>query len=146
MIDSEIDIYVVTETWLRERDAVVLSALTPPGYSFKNVPRTPERTGGETGIMLRDKFKLTLVEGKERLSFESSEWNVSANVKTTKFVIVYRLPYCEAHPVPTNVFFDEFAVYLEDVVMCPEALVIASDFNLHIDDPENADTRRFRTS
>ena len=67
MIDSEIDIYVVTETWLRERDAVVLSALIPPGYSFKNVPRTPERTGGETGIMLRDKFKLTLVEGKERL-------------------------------------------------------------------------------
>ena len=78
-------------------------------------------------------------------SFESSEWNVSAN-KTTKFVIVYRLPYCEAHPIPTSVFFDEFAVYLEDVVMCPEALVIASDFSLHIDDPENADTRRFRTS
>ena len=103
----------------------------------------PEHTGGGTGIMLRDKFKLTLVEGKERLSFESSEWNVSANVKTTKFVIVYRPPYSEAHPVPTSVFFDEFAVYLEDVVMCPEVLVIAGDFNLHIDDPKNADTRRF---
>ena len=45
--------------------------------------------------------------------------------------------------VPTSVFFDEFTVYLEDVVMCPEVLGIASDFNLHIDDPENADTRRF---
>ena len=120
VIDSEIDICVVTETWLRKRDAVVLSALTPPGYSIKSVPRAPERTGGGTGIimMLRDKFRLTLFEGKERLSFESSEWNASANVKTTKFVIVYRPPYSEAHPVPTSVLFDEFAVYLEDVVMC----------------------------
>ena len=61
VIDTEIDICVVTETWLRKRDAVVLSALTPPGYSFKNVSRTPERTGGGTGIMLWHKFKLTLV-------------------------------------------------------------------------------------
>ena len=143
VVDSEIDICVVTETWLRKRDDVALSALPPPGHSFKNISRTADRTGGGTGIMLRDTFKLTPVEGKEGLSFESSEWNVSANGKTTKFVIVYRPPYSEAHPVPTSVFFDEFAVYLEGVVMCPEVLVIAGDFNLHIDDRENADTRRF---
>ena len=68
---------------------------------------------------------------------------MSANVKTTKFVIVYTPPYCEAHPFPTSVFFDEFAVYLEYVVVCPEVLFIAGNFNLHIDDPENADTRGF---
>lgn len=144
VIGSEIDICVnFTNTWLQKRDDVILSALTPPGYSFKNISRMVERTGSGTGIMLRDTFKLTLVEGKERLSFESSKWNVSGNGKTTKFVIVYRPPYSEAHPVPTSVFFDEFAVYLEGVVMCPEVLVIAGDFNLRIDDPENADTRRF---
>ena len=83
-----------------------------------------DSTGGGTGIMLRDKFKLRLVEGKERLSF------VSANGKSTKFVIVYRPPYSEVHPVPTTVFFDEFAVYLEGVFTCPRMLVIAGNFYL----------------
>ena len=78
-----------------------------------------------------------------RLSYTLSEWNVPVNGKSTKFVIVYRPPYSEAHLVPTTVFFDEFAVYLEDVVMCPEVRDVAGDFNLHIDDPENADTKRF---
>ena len=38
---------------------------------------------------------------------------------------------------------DEFSVYLEDLVLCPKALVIAGDFNLHIDDPAGADVRQF---
>ena len=33
-----------------------------------------------------------------------------------------------------NMFFEEFANYLENVVMCPEILVITGDFNFHLDD------------
>jgi hypothetical protein len=93
--------------------------------------------------MLRDNFKISLAQAKERHSFETSEWNVSANGKTTKVVVVYRPPYSEAHPVSTGAFLDEFAVFLESVVMCTEVLIIAGDFNLHVYDLDDADARIF---
>ena len=38
---------------------------------------------------------------------------------TSKFVIVCRPPYTAMHPAPAGVFFQEFLVYLESVVLGP---------------------------
>lgn len=73
VINKKIDICVVTETWLRNDDSVALIALSPQGYSSKNVPRRLERTGCGTGILFLERFKINLIEGKERQSFETSE-------------------------------------------------------------------------
>ncbi|RMX46664.1 hypothetical protein pdam_00019047 [Pocillopora damicornis] len=56
---------------------------------------------------------------------------------------MYRPPYSSLHPVSTSAFFDEFSQFLENVVMCPEALVISGDFNLHLDDLRDYDTKKF---
>ena len=63
--------------------------------------------------------------------------------RSMRYVIVYRPPYSSLHPVSTSVFFDEFSQFLENVVMCPEALVISGDFNLHLDDLRDNDTKKF---
>ena len=49
----------------------------------------------------------------------------------------------EAHRVAITVFMQEFIVFLEILVLCPEMLVIAGDFTLHMDDPMDADARKF---
>ena len=51
--------------------------------------------------------------------------------------------YSAAHPVSISVFLEEFIMYLENLVLCPEVLVIEGDFNLHMDDALNADARKF---
>ena len=58
-------------------------------------------------------------------------------------VIVYRPPYSSLHPVSASVFFDEFPQFLENVVTCPVVLVISGDFNLHLDDLRDNDTKTF---
>ena len=63
--------------------------------------------------------------------------------RSMRYVIVYRPPYSSLHPVSTSAFFDEFSQFLENVVMCPEALVISGDFNLHLDDLRDYDTKKF---
>ena len=63
--------------------------------------------------------------------------------RSMRYVIVYRPPYSSLHPVSTSAFFDEFSQFLENVVMCPEALVISGDFNLHLDDLRDNDTKKF---
>ena len=40
----------------------------------------------------------------------------------------------------TSVFFHEFSVYLESLVMCNVLLLICDDFNIHMDVPSDADT------
>ena len=58
-------------------------------------------------------------------------------------VVVYRPPFSEAHPVSSNVFLEELSTYLENIVMCPEVLIIAGDFNFHLDSPSDGDARKF---
>lgn len=46
---------------------------------------------------------------------------------------------CTSPPV----FLDEFYIYLENVIMCPELLIIAGDFNFHLDLVHSNNSRRF---
>ena len=62
---------------------------------------------------------------------------------TTEIIGIYRPPYCEAHPVSPNVFLEEFSAYLENIVMCPEVLLISGDFNFHLDSHTDSDADKF---
>ena len=62
--------------------------------------------------------------------------------RSLRLMIVYRPPYSSLHPISPSVFFDEFSQLLESSVMCPEPLVISGDFNFHLDDMFNSETKK----
>ena len=68
------------------------------------------------------------MDRKEHDSFEFSEWILKTTNRSIRIVAVYRPPSSSV-----SVFFDEFLSYLENIVMCPEPLVIAGDFHFHMD-------------
>ena len=76
--DKKMDVCVVTETWMNDNDSVTTAALSPQGYTFRNVPRESDRSCGGTTIIFRDSFNVSLIDSKQRSSFEISEWNVTA--------------------------------------------------------------------
>ena len=80
------------------------------------------------------------MDGKEHDSFEFSEWILKTKNRSIRIAAVYRPPSSSA-----SVFFDEFSSYIENIniVMCPEPLVIAGDFNFHMDSVHNKDTVSF---
>ena len=55
-------------------------------------------------------------------------------------IIIYRPHYSSSHPVTTSVFFADFSSFLESIIMSSVPLLIAGDFNIHVDVPENADS------
>ena len=73
VIGKKIDVWTVTETWLRDEDSVALAVLSSQGYSFRNVSREADRRGGGTGILVRDDIKIRMVNGEEKRSFGVSE-------------------------------------------------------------------------
>lgn len=79
--------------------------------------------------MFNNTLKVSLSEEGEKKSFEFSEWILRAHSHAIKIVAIYCPPFSEAHPVPLNVFFEEFLTYLRNTVMCPEILLITGDFN-----------------
>ena len=142
--DLRAELFTICESWLNDLDSAILSELTLPGYStLYHCPRADRRDGG-TALLYRDGLDVNKVFSAERSSFEVSEWLVVFGSVRLRVVIVYRPKYSAEHPVTTSVFFHEFSVYLESLVMCNELLLICGDFNIHMDVRSDADTIRLK--
>ena len=76
-MNSNIDICVFTETWLKDVDSVTIAALSPNGYCFQNAPRENDRSGGGVGVMYKSIMRTKLMEANQFRSFEFSQWNVT---------------------------------------------------------------------
>ena len=71
IIDRDLDIVCITETWLSTSDTGVINALTPEGYNFRHLPCTDR--GGGVGVLYKSSFQLcsstplpaTSIEGLE---------------------------------------------------------------------------------
>ena len=74
VVQSQVDLCVVTETFLTEQNNVTRAALHPSGYAFQDQPRLNGVTRGGVGIIYRDTFQISKLSHEERRSFELSEW------------------------------------------------------------------------
>lgn len=73
------------------------------------------------------------IDAGERSSFEFSEWRLGFNSLRAKLFIIYLPPYSQAHPITARAFFEEFASYLESIILSAKSLVLTGDFNFHKD-------------
>lgn len=141
--DYKHDLVAVTETWLRTADDAIRVELCPVGYKFIDFPRKG-RNGGGIGLLYRDYFKVAKVRNGEEKSFEYCELLVQASTSCKiRVVIVYRPPYNENHRVSMGMFINEFSNYMDSIILSKEQLLILGDFNIHLDDSTNADTKIF---
>ena len=124
----------VTETGLSEIDDACRAEITPPGYKLFDHTRS-DRCGGGTALLIRENLHASRVDAGERTSFEFSHWMVEFQLRKLQIIIIYR-----PHPVTTNVFFADFSSFLENIIMSSVPLLIAGDFNIHVDVPGNADS------
>ncbi len=131
---SHLDVCIVTETFLVEHNNVTRASLHPPGYSFVDQPRLNGQARGGIGIFHKNSFKVQKIDSGEKRSFEFSEWIISWQNVRLKVCVVYHIPYSRSHPVTDATFLEEIQEYLESIALCNEKLLIAGDFNLHVDD------------
>ncbi|PFX33485.1 hypothetical protein AWC38_SpisGene1612 [Stylophora pistillata] len=122
----EVDIAIITETWLKSDDSTARIAATPPGYLLSDHPR-PDRNGGGTGILARDSLVVKQARAGICDTFEYSEWIIVSGTARLRLVVIYRPPYSSSHPRTVGMFVTEFAEFLESVVMTTEPLVLAGD-------------------
>ena len=106
VIGKRYDMFVATETWIKDTDSVSVAALSRVEYSFKNFAWPPNRSGGGTGVVFRDSVEINMVDDNRELSsFEYSEWKAKVHNQNIRVVAVYRHPYSGEHPVTSGYVF-----------------------------------------
>eukprot|EP00057_Strongylocentrotus_purpuratus_P010367 XP_011664841.1 PREDICTED: uncharacterized protein LOC105438565 [Strongylocentrotus purpuratus] len=140
VITNEVDVMFVTETWLTENDDAVIAEVTPPGYTFTNVPRTGGRGGG-VGALVRSDLKLHQVTIDPHFTtFEHCI--ITDKARSVNYVAVYRPPPSSTNGLKTSTFLEEFDSFIDDMNQTPGKLLLLGDLNVHYDCPERPDVAR----
>ena len=133
------DLLAITETWLgSEIDKSVISDITPQGYGIHHVSRHGKKGGG-VALVYNSNLEVKSIRNEDKWSnFELLECSVThRNVEFT-IVVLYR-----PSPSKNNNFFEEFSSFVPKAADSPHELIITGDFNFHLDDPNDSNSRTF---
>ena len=142
--DVKADLCLVTEKWLQYQDEVWLSCcdIVYNGYKISNVNRQG-RCGGGIALIYKQLTTIKIISKGVNRSFEYAIWD--CNISNTAITVegLYHPPYSDTNKCTDAMFLDDLAEFLEEVLTSYKNIIIAGDFNLHVDDKENPDAQVF---
>ena len=144
--DNDIDIFLMTETWLSKdtkSNQVILGDLVPHGYKIIHIPR-PRRRGGGVGVIFRDTLNLQLQKSTSYSSFENIEALLKTGNDCIRLVVLYRPPSSSKCSQPVSTFLQEFEDYIDSQATTTGRLLVCGDFNFHYENVMNQDALKFR--
>jgi len=71
-------------------------------------------------------------------SFESTCFSVTSSAVTIVILLIYRPGSCNV----TNDFFNELVKYLESLALYKCQIIVAGDFNIHVENPSDLDSKQ----
>jgi exonuclease III len=131
IIDNDLDLIALTETWLTDDSDHTIDQLTPEGYSIINVPRE-DKVGGGIALLYKSNLNIRSINSNTFNTFEKLECTVTLPTGLYTIVIIYRPPCNQKNGFTLLSFLDEFEHFLSQVVPLSNKLIITGDFNIPI--------------
>ena len=106
IIDNNLDIVALTETWLSNKEVnnrrVVMECSTH-GFTLHHVPRNSGCTGGGVCVLINDRVKLVtrLEPINKAVSLESMEMIITIVSISIRLVVIYRMPPSKKQQIKT---------------------------------------------
>ena len=144
LVVENLDMLIITETWLKcQADPAVAEFLSSVnGYTFHHYPR-PNRRGGGVAVIARSNLSIIEKRKSTYQSFESLDITFRSASQCLHVIAIYRPPKSTKNTASVNDFVSEFSTLLETAVPSPGHLLIAGDFNLHLEDVSSIDAVKF---
>ena len=143
---SGLDFLAITETWLNVTHGdFILKRVCPPGYASLHVPRPLglKTRGGGVGFIFRNSYTVSsVIPSAPPTSFELMDVSVRSSSKQFRLFIIYRPPDAKGRP-KFSIFLSEFRLLLESSINAGVEVVIAGDFNIHVDITEDSKASQF---
>ena len=137
VVEEQIDILAITETWFTDNSTYEARSLTPDGYTLIRRDRQT-RKGGGTALLCHDSFKPRNVKLPDYESLECCMAELSSSTNTIRVLSLYRPPQFS---VP--LFERDFTSLLESHCLSGPPIVLLGDINIHINNADNAYTRKY---
>ena len=111
-------------------------------HKFQNIPRADDIKGG--GIIWNSNNLTCKLETTGSLSsLQYGVWKIKTKTKSFHLLILYHPPMQERGKSNT-VFCDEFCEIIDQLTMTYENLIYTDDFNIHVNNSQDADSMQFR--
>lgn len=137
MLENDVDICCISETWMKTGDNALIVELNEKGYSFFHDPRSGR--GGGTGVLYKSNLKMTKQNTPLYKSFEVTETLVRQNHSKIRICAVYR----SINKASVPDFLSEFEQYLQSLNAKSGKPLICGDFNFHIENSADNTANQF---
>ena len=134
--ETKLDLAALVETWHDDASSPQLLACAPPGYKYVETARprkdnmSTSTNHGGVCLLYESSLHVRTVQLPVFSTFEAVTAFVHRAGFNTVVAVVYRPGSCSV----TQSFFDDFSDLLERLSTFSAPLMIAGDFNIHVDD------------
>ena len=137
LIRNNLDLCILTETWIKEGDTITPTRLCPNGYKSLYISRQ-DKVGGGIAIVYKSELNISSSSDEPHKTMESSLFIISTGTKQLNLTAIYR-------PPNTNVLelCNELASLLETNINSSSELLLLGDFNIAVNKPSDAGTSTF---
>ena len=139
IIDKNIHVFCLTETWLKEGQSSVITSFVPDTHVFHHFSR-PKGRGGGVGIVISKNFDNVKAFNRFNDQFESIELHAAYQKTKMVFNVVYRPPNGKVTD-----FIPIFEKHILELEEKEQNVIYLGDFNIHMDNVNNIDTKRMNT-
>ncbi|XP_067305539.1 uncharacterized protein [Pseudorasbora parva] len=143
IIDHNLEVLCLTETWLKPDDYITLNECTPRDYCYKHEPRLKGKGGGVAVIY----NTILLIGPKSSFKYNSFEvlvLYVTLCSVNDKSLLTFVLATVYRPPGHNTDFIKEFAGFVSELVLAVDKVLIVGDFNIHVDNEKDALGLAFR--
>ena len=138
MINNNVDICFLQETFLQKHDRTVIKEVEEFGMKLYSVPRIDGREHGGLAVLTKSCINLKTEKSaslntNKFLSFEFFESVFKTNSGLIRFCNIYRPTYSQNHRFTLKHFIKEFKEYLEKLALKPGYTILLGDFNIHVE-------------
>ena len=145
VLQNNLDLVAISETWFKPDDNLVPHECTPAGYSLHHIPR-PKKTGGGVALLFRSSLSVSIKNDNiDYLTFESLHAEITCNSRSVRLVNKNRPERdVDGKHVNFSSFLQEFEKLIVNYLLHPSDIILTGDFNIHMDNTSNTYANQFK--
>ena len=141
--DHNLDVLLITETWLNSDDNMVIGELERNGEcQFLHNPRK-NRIGGGIGCLVKAELNAKKMESFESNTFENMVVEFESEGQKLSIITVYRPEPSAKNKYRMKDFYEEFINFLAHFQTYRHEVIVTGDFNFHMNKPNHPRVKQF---
>ena len=146
LIEKEIDICIVTETWLVQTDIdkIWYESTVLNRNQFQLFPSNRQgQRGGGIALVTKTNITTKLLDEGQLNTFQFDKWQLALKHTSITVIAIYHPPPSNLMRVTNGEFLDEFTDWVAESVSTCNNVILVGDFNLHVNNPNDDDACNF---